>query len=254
MSATLQAEPAAAPPPPEVRGGGGTGTARYVLGKISSSVATLFFVAIFNFFLFRVLPADPIKQLTRNHAVSPEQIAQIRKQLGLGDPLWQQFLKYLQSLAHGDLGISYKYRQPVTTVIADRIWPTILLVGISTILCTIIGLWIGVHAAWRRDSTFDRVSTGLTLTLYAMPEFWLGLILILLFAQGFGPFPGIFPTSGQITPGQDGATVAGVLDAAKHLTLPVITLTLGYLAEYSLVMRSSLLDELGEDYLVTARA
>ena len=103
----------------------------------------------------------------------------------------------MQALAHGDLGISYKYRQPVTTVIADRIWPTILLVGISTILSTVIGLWIGIRAAWRRDSVFDRVSTGLTLTLYAMPEFWLGMILIALFAQGFG---GFFPTSGLIVP------------------------------------------------------
>lgn len=255
MAVTLAAEATAAAPDTSGGGGGnGHGTLRYVLGKILSSAATLFFVAIFNFFLFRVLPADPVKQLTRNHAISPEQLDEIRKQLGLGDPLWVQFRKYLFNLLHGDLGISYKYRQPVTTVIADRIWPTILLVGISTILCTIIGLWIGIHAAWRRDSMFDRISTGVTLTLYAMPEFWLGLILILLFAQGVGPIPGIFPTSGLITPGVDAASVQGVIDVIEHLTLPVITLTLGYLAEYSLVMRSSLLDEMGEDYLVTARA
>jgi peptide/nickel transport system permease protein len=252
VAATLAAE-ASAVIPERSRGGGG-GTVRYVVGKIVSSVATLFFVAIFNFFLFRVLPADPVKQLTRNHAVSADQLALIRKQLGLGQPLPDQFVKYLQALARGDLGISYKYRQPVTTVIADRIWPTILLVGISTILCTIIGLWIGVHSAWRRDSLFDRISTGATLTLYAMPEFWLGMILILVLAQGFGPIPGIFPTSGLITPGENAASVQGVIDVIEHLTLPVITLTLGYLAEYSLVMRSSLLDEMGEDYLVTARA
>lgn len=250
VAAILAAEPETSSP----EASGGSGTARYVVGKIASSIATLFFVAIFNFFLFRVLPADPVKQLTRNHAVSPEQLAQIRKQLGLGDSLPIQFVKYMQALAHGDLGISYKYRQPVTTVIADRIWPTILLVGVSTILCTIIGLWIGVHSAWRRDSLFDRVATGVTLTLYAMPEFWLGLILILLFAQGFGPIPGIFPTSGLITPGVSASSLQGIGDIVEHLTLPVITLTLGYLAEYSLVMRSSLLDEMGEDYLVTARA
>ena len=253
MAVTLSTEPTL-PPPTDRSGGGGGDTARYVAGKIMSSIATLFFVAIFNFFLFRVLPADPVRQLTRNHAVSPEQISAIRKQLGLDQALPRQFLTYLGALLHGDLGISFQYRQPVTTVIADRIWPTILLVGISTILCTIIGLWIGVHSAWRRDSLFDRVATGVTLTLYAMPEFWLGLILILLFAQGFGPIPGIFPTSGLITPGVNAASVQGVVDVIEHLTLPVITLTLGYLAEYSLVMRSSLLDEMGEDYLVTARA
>jgi peptide/nickel transport system permease protein len=253
VAVTLSTEPTL-PPPSDRSGGGGGDTARYVAGKIMSSIATLFFVAIFNFFLFRVLPADPVRQLTRNHAVSPEQISAIRKQLGLDQALPRQFLTYLGALLHGDLGISFQYRQPVTTVIADRVWPTILLVGISTILCTIFGLWIGVHSAWRRDSLFDRVATGATLTLYAMPEFWLGLILILLFAQGFGPIPGIFPTSGLITPGVNAASVQGVVDVIEHLTLPVITLTLGYLAEYSLVMRSSLLDEMGEDYLVTARA
>lgn len=229
-------------------------TARYVTGKVLASLASLFFVAVFNFFLFRVLPGDPAKMLTRNHAVPPEQIAQLREQFGLNQPLPRQFLTYLGNLLQGDLGISFKFRQPVTTVIADRIWPTILLLGISTILCTVIGLWLGIHSAWRRDSLFDRTSTSSTLILYSMPEFWLGMILILVFATGFGPIPGIFPTSGLITPGVDPASLQGVLDVAYHLTLPVITLTLAYLAEYSLVMRSSLLDEMGEDYLLTARA
>ena len=140
-------------------------------------------------------------------------------------------------------------------MIADRIWPTVLLVGSSTLLATVIGVWIGIRGGWSTGSRFDRISTGVTLTLYAMPEFWLGMmLLILVFAQGWGPIPGCFPTSGLITPGENAASVKGVLDVAQHLTLPVITLTLGYLAEYSLVMRSSLLDEMGEDYLVTARA
>ncbi len=230
-------------------------TWRYVGSKCLASLASLFFVAIFNFFLFRVLPGDPAKMLTRNHAVPPEQIARLRQQMGINDPLFEQFRKYVWGLLHFDMGpVSFKFRQPVGTVIMDRIWPTVLLVGISTILCTIVGLWLGIHSAWRRDSLFDRVSTGTTLTLYAMPEFWLGMILILVLATGFGPIPGIFPTSGLITPGVDPWSVKGILDVAYHLTLPVITLTLAYLAEYSLVMRSSLLDEMGEDYLVTARA
>ncbi len=244
-----------APSPAAASGGsGGATTARFVVTKILASLASLLFVAIFNFFLFRVLPGDPAKILTRNHAVPPERIAQLRHEFGLDQPLPQQFVTYLKNLFRGDLGISFKFRQPVTTVIADRIWPTLLLVGISTILCTIIGLWIGIRAAWNRDGAFDRVSTGTTLTLYSMPEFWLGMILILVFATGFGPIPGLFPTSGLVTPGVEMGSVKGVIDVAYHLTLPVITLTLAYLAEYSLVMRSSLLDEMGEDYLTTARA
>ena len=253
MAVTLTAD-AVVPASTDRLGRGRREATLYAVRKFASSIATLFFVAVFNFFLFRVLPADPVRDLTRNHAVSPAQILAIRRQLGLDQPLPRQFLTYLGALLHGDLGVSFQYRQPVTTVIADRIWPTLLLVGTSTILCTVFGIWIGVHSAWKRDSLFDRLATGTTLTLYAMPEFWLGLILILVFAQGFGPIPGLFPTSGLITPGVNAASVQGVIDVAYHLTLPVITLTLAYLAEYSLVMRSSLLDEMGEDYLTTARA
>jgi peptide/nickel transport system permease protein len=246
--------PAPSPPGPESRRQLRGGTTWFVLSKVGASLLSLVFIAIFNFFLFRVLPGDPAKILTRNHAVPPERIAELRHEFGLDLPLWKQFGVYIWNLLHGNLGISFKYRQPVTTVIADRIWPTLLLVGTSTILCTFIGLWIGIRAAWRRDGTFDRVSTGVGLTFYSMPEFWLGMILILVFANGWGPFPGIFPTSGLIDADVEPASVQGVINVAYHLFLPVTTLTLAYLAEYSLVMRSSLLDEMGEDYLQTARA
>ena len=117
-----------------------------------------------------------------------------------------------------------------------------------------IGVYLGMISAWSRGGRFDQVSTGTTLTLYSMPEWWLGLLLIAAFAVGIGPFPGIFPTGGLHSIDAEPGTLSGMLDTAWHLTLPVITLTLAYLAEYSLIMRSSLLDELGEDYLVTARA
>jgi peptide/nickel transport system permease protein len=130
----------------------------------------------------------------------------------------------------------------------------VLLLGLSTMLSTVIGLFIGIRGAWRRGSLFDRGSLAVSLALYAMPEFWLGILLLIAFGVGIGPLPGLFPTGGMSTPGTDLSSVAGVLDVARHLFLPCLTLTLGYLAEYALVMRSSLLDELGEDYLVTARA
>ncbi len=154
----------------------------------------------------------------------------------------------------GDLGISLRYRVPVSDLIVDRIWPTILLVGTSTILAMVIGVWMGVRSAWKRGGKFDNVSTGTSLTLYSMPEWWLGLMLIAVFAVGIGPLPGMFPTGGLHSVGVDPSSIEGVLDTIWHLTLPVITLTLAYLADYMLIMRSSLLDELGEDYLTTARA
>jgi peptide/nickel transport system permease protein len=154
----------------------------------------------------------------------------------------------------GELGVSLRYRVPVAELIADRLWPTLLLVGTSTVLATLIGVYLGMVSAWNRGKAVDRVSTGTTLTLYSMPEWWLGLLLIAGLAVGLGPLPGIFPTGGLHSVDVEPGTVAYVMDTAWHLTLPVITLTLAYLADYSLIMRSSLLDELGEDYLVTARA
>lgn len=227
---------------------------RYVTGKVAGALGSLAFMLVFNFFLFRVLPGDPVRTLARNRLVSEKQMDELTKTLGLDQPLPQQFLTYLQNTFTGELGLSFKYRVPVAELIADRFWPTLLLVGTGTLLATTIGLWMGIRSAWNRGSRFDKASTGTSLTLYAMPEWWFGLLLMSVFAVGIGPIPGIFPTGGMVSPGVDPTSLEGVLDIAWHLTLPVVTLTAAYLAEYSLIMRSSLLDEMGEDYLTTARA
>lgn len=228
--------------------------ARYVLGKVAGSLGSLAFMLVVNFFLFRVLPGDPVRTLARNRLVSEKQMDELTETLGLEGSLPEQFVTYLQNTFTGELGLSFKYRQPVADLILDRLWPTVVLVGTGTVLATLIGLWIGVRSAWNRGSRFDKVSTGSSLTVYAMPEWWLGLLLLSVFAVGMGPVPGIFPTGGLISPGVDPTSLQGVLDMAWHLTLPIITVTLAYLADYSLIMRSSLLDEMGSDYLVTARA
>lgn len=228
--------------------------ARYVLGKVAGSLGSLAFMLVVNFFLFRVLPGDPVRTLARNRLVSEKQMDELTETLGLEGSLPEQFVTYLQNTFTGELGLSFKYRQPVADLILDRLWPTVVLVGTGTVLATLIGLWIGVRSAWNRGSRFDKVSTGSSLTVYAMPEWWLGLLLLSVFAVGIGPIPGIFPTGGLISPGVDPTSLQGVLDMAWHLTLPIITVTLAYLADYSLIMRSSLLDEMGSDYLVTARA
>lgn len=227
---------------------------RYVWGKVAGSLGSLAFMLVLNFFLFRVLPGDPVRTLARNRLVSQKQIDELTATLGLDQPLHVQFVTYLQNTFTGELGLSFKYRVPVSELIVDRLWPTIVLVGTGTVLATLIGIWIGVRSAWNRGSRFDKVTTGSSLTVYAMPEWWLGLLLLAVFAVGVGPIPGIFPTGGLISPGLDPSSVQGVLDMAWHLVLPVITVTLAYLADYSLIMRSSLLDEMGADYLLTARA
>jgi peptide/nickel transport system permease protein len=227
---------------------------RYVLGKVAGALGSLLFVLVFNFFLFRVLPGDPVRTLARNRLVSQEQMDELTRTLGLDQPLPLQFLTYLQNTFTGEFGLSFKYRAPVGELILDRLWPTLLLVGVGTLLATVIGLWMGIRSAWNRGSRFDKASTGTSLTLYAMPEWWLGLLLLSVFAVGVGPIPGLFPTGGLVSPGVDPTSWEGVLDMAWHLTLPILTLTAAFVAEYALIMRSSLLDELGEDYLTTARA
>ncbi len=231
-----------------------SGYPAYVGWKVLGAFGTLVFVLVVNFFLFRVLPGDPARTLGRGRFTTPEQLEEFRSTYGLDQPLPQQFLTFLKNTAQGDLGVSLRYRVPVSELIWDRLWPTLLLVGTATLLAMVIGLWLGTLSAWNRGSRLDKISTSGTLTVYSMPEWWLGLLLIAGLAVGIGPLPGIFPTGGLHSTDVDPSSLAGVLDTAWHLVLPVTTLTLAYLADYSLVMRSSLLDEVGEDYLVTARA
>jgi peptide/nickel transport system permease protein len=230
------------------------GYAAYVGFKVLGSIGSFFFMLVVNFFLFRVLPGDPARTLGRGRLSTPAQVEAFNKTYALGESLPRQFVTFLHNTFTGQFGISVEYHEQVSTLILHALWPTLLLVGSSTILATVIGVYIGIRGAWKRGGRFDRITTGTSLTLYAMPEWWLGLLLIAAFAVGFGPFPGVFPTGGLHSTGIDPSSVKGWLDTARHLFLPVLTLTLAYLAEYSLIMRSSLLDELGEDYLTTARA
>ena len=131
-------------------------------------------------------------------------------------------------------------------LIGERVWPTVLLVGTSILIASVAGMWIGVRAGWHRGSLFDKVSTGTTLALYAMPEFWIGMVLMISL-----PF---FPSGGISSPGADASTLSGWLDVMWHMALPVASLSLVYLAEYAGIMRASLVDELGQDYLTPARA
>lgn len=230
------------------------GYGRYLLGKVLGSLGSLVFMLAASFFLFRVLPGDPARTLGRGRFTTPEQLEEFRRAYGLDKSVWEQFVIYAKGIVTGDLGISLSFRVPVTELIKDAMWPTLLLVGTSTVLATLIGVWAGIRGGWNRGGTFDQTSTATSLTLYSMPEWWLGLLLIMGFAVGVGPLPGVFPTGGLHSPGMTPGTPAYWLDTAWHLVLPVTTLTLAYLADYQLIMRSSILGELREDYLTTARA
>ena len=228
------------------------GGRRYVLSKVLQALATLAFVVAFNFFLFRVMPGDPVRLLARAQGLELSQQAQLEliEQLGLNDPLPAQFANYLGDLLRGDLGESFIYGEPVTTVIGRFLWPTVLLVGSATILMTVIGLFLGIRGGWNRGSKGDLASMGVSLVLYSMPEFWLGMMLLVVFATTLG----WFPQGGFQSVQGDATGFASVVDVLNHMFLPMVTLTLAYIGEYYLLMRSSLLDVLGEEYITAARA
>lgn len=224
------------------------GARRYVARKVFQAILTLFFVLTANFFMFRVMPGDPIALLTRSQKLTPEMIAEQRAEFGLDEPLPRQYVIYLQQTLTGELGLSFRSARPVWDEISTRIWPTVLLVGTGTILASVIGIWVGTRGGWRRGSTFDTTTLYGSLVLYSMPEGWLGMILLLVFAGWLG----WFPSGGYETGGLTGFD--RVIDIANHLVLPCLTLTLGYVGSYSIVMRSSLLEVMREGFVLTARA
>ncbi|WP_037312385.1 ABC transporter permease [Amycolatopsis orientalis] len=226
---------------------GGTGTARFVLTKIGEAVASLVLVVVLGFFLFRMLPGDPVRTMVRDRPTDAKMMAELREQLGVDKPLLVQFWDYVTGLLTGDMGQSYILRQPVAALIGERLWPTILLVGSATVLAILLGLWLGIRAGWRRDSTFDRVQTGVALTLWSVPQFWLGLILLVA-------TNGLFPSRGMHSPDVEPGFFSEGLDVLHHLVLPCLTLLVVFYAQYMLVMRSSLIGEMNSDYLTTARA
>lgn len=228
--------------------------ARYLVTKLGGALASLILVAVLGFFLFRVLPGDPARTMTHSAPTSPEQLAALRARFGLDRPLWQQFADFMAGLLRGDLGVSFTYGRPVSSLIVERLGPTVLLVGTSTLLATVLGMAIGTRAAWRPGSRFDRMSTSTALALWSMPTFWLGLVVLLVLGVGVGPLPGLFPVGGMSSADVPPEMLPRILDVAQHLVLPTLTMVAVIYAQYLTVLRASLLEEMGEDYLVTARA
>jgi peptide/nickel transport system permease protein len=231
------------------------GTRQYVLKKVLQAFITLVAILIFNFFLFRVWsPGDPVSFLMRGQGanITLEERQALIHEYGLDESTWGQLVEYMKDTATGKLGASSFYQgEPVMSVFFRFLWPTMLLVGVSTVLSMIIGVWMGIRSGWRRGSLFDRGSMVSSLVLYSMPEFWLGMLLLMLFSTALG----WFPVGGRISTNISELSTSGrIFDITNHLFLPALTLTLAYLGEFYLVMRSSLLDVLGEDYITTARA
>ena len=178
---------------------------RYVLRRVGAALLSLIFVLALNFVLFRMVKSDPVGSLFRGRNVSQEAKDRLRSEFGLDKSMPEQFLAYVEQTAQGNLGISYSTRQPVASEIAGKIWPTVLLVGSATILSAVIGVFAGIRAAWRRNSGFDRGSTGASMFTYAIPDFYLGILLLAFFAFWLA----WLPTGGMETAGGGGFVDTG---------------------------------------------
>jgi peptide/nickel transport system permease protein len=226
---------------------------RYLARRVAQAVLTIFAIVLLNFVLFRMMPGSPERVLLRNQYLTQAKIEQVRKDWGLDKPLIpDQLIAYTTATLTGDLGYSLKFRgTPVTQVIGQRFWPTIILIGLAELIAIVVGLAVGAYAGWRRGGVGDRIGSGISLVLYSMPYFVIGMPLIIIFASGFG----WFPTSGMLTVGASYSSITDRLfDFARHLALPLATVSLGLIGGYSILMRSSIIETRSEDYVTTARA
>ena len=200
--------------------------------------------------MFRLLPGNPVELLFRNPLLTVQQIQQLNAQFGLNKPLWTQFVIFLVNVFQGQWGLSFFYRVPVSQVLFVALLNSIILLIPSTILAIIVGVGLGVVSGWKRDSTTDVAILSSSLVLYAVPTFWLGVLLIMLALRVGG-----FPVSGMVTVGQSYSSTWGYFsDVLAHLFLPTVTLTLVTLGQFTIIMRSSVLSQITEDYVVAAAA
>jgi ABC-type dipeptide/oligopeptide/nickel transport system permease component len=220
----------------------------YVLKRVGFAIVTVFVAVTINFVLFRLAPGTAVSNLSRVPHATQQLRHALEVQFGLDKSKWQQYIIYLKQLGHGNLGISYANEQPVSTNLRIALINTLPMVTLGTVFAIVFGTFTGVIAAWRRGTKTEGLSVSTALGFYAMPTQWLGLMLIIIFA-------GVLPTGGMTNEFLLNPPFwAHVKDLASHIFLPALTLGLVLYGEYTLIVRSAMLETLGEDYILTARA
>jgi peptide/nickel transport system permease protein len=224
----------------------------YILKRTGSRLITFFVVISVIFFLARSAGTDPFEMyLSEDPRIPPEQIARLRAKFGLDKPVHMQYFDFIQSTIRGEFGFSLYYHRPVFDIVMERLPYTLFLLSISIIISTIISFAVGVYFAWKRGTNIDLWGTNIAMFIRSTPHFWLGMILLLVFAYYYP----IFPLFGAITPGKDHInTLDYIKDLLFHATLPLTTLLLRQVGMYVLYMRNATVEVLGEDYMVTAKA
>lgn len=224
---------------------------RFLLSRILQGVGLVLAVVVLNFVLVHSAPGDPVETIAgASGGMSEELKAQLRTEYGLDKPLVVQLGVYLARVVQGDLGYSYYFNLPVSQLILERIPATLLLVITAVIGAFLAGTTLGVLASRKPNGWLSQSINVLSLFGFAAPVFWLGIMLVILFASIIP----IFPVSDMVSASSTGEGIGHVLDVLHHLVLPAVTLGVIYLAQYSRLSRASMLDVLGSDFIRTARA
>jgi peptide/nickel transport system permease protein len=223
---------------------------RYVIARFAQLAPIVLVIIIVNFFLIRLAPGDPISYIIGDAAVSEEFVADLRRQLGLDSSLLHQLVIYLGNISRGDFGYSFVSRQPVLDVILGRLPATLLLMVTQYILAIFAGIALGVISARRQGSKLDAGVTLFSVIGYAMPVFWLGQMLMLVFASKLG----WFPAQGMMSMRYDLSPFEKVVSIAHHLVLPAVTLAFFNLALIARLTRSNMLQVLRLEYIIFARS
>jgi len=227
-------------------------SADYVVKRVLFAVGTVFVAVTLNFVLFRSLSGDAVSAL-RCRGCSLDFKNYQRKTLGLDKSKWEQYKIYLGDLAQGNMGRSLRTEEPVRSVLWEPIKNTVPMVALGTFFAIVFGVLTGVIAAWRRGTAADKTALWGGLGFYSMPPQWLGLVIVLFIAGWLG-----LPTSGVKDPTlgilSDPGFIEVFVDRLEHMILPALTLGLVIFGEYTLIVRSAMLETLGEDYILTSRA
>ncbi len=229
------------------------GMKRYIFKRLVEIGVIFFVIMTILFVLFRLAPGDPVARMV-DPSMTPEDARRLKESLGLDRPLWTQYIYYLKNVATGNMGVSFHYGEPVTRILMNRLPNTILLFTTAIILSALLGVYLGKIAAWRRGEGTDTVMTIGALFCHTLFLPWLGLIVIWVFAYRIGWFPITGMVSPQVWIDPEAGFIAKALDVLHHMILPLMTLVVIHFGSYLLVMRSSMLDTLKEDYILTARA
>jgi ABC-type dipeptide/oligopeptide/nickel transport system permease component len=222
----------------------------YLLARLVQLLPVLLAVIVLNFVLIRLAPGDPTYYLIGDATISEEAYRDLRARLGLDRSLGEQLVTYLWNVARGDLGFSYISRAPVSRVIGERLPATLLLMLSQFVIAIAAGVLLGVLSATRPGTRTDTGVTLLSVIGYAMPVFWLGQMLLLVFSLQLG----LFPAQGMLSLRQDLGGLDRVADILHHLVLPVITLALFNLALIARLTRATMLEVLSQEYVLFARA